>query len=306
MIRVRTGTAVLASLLAAVLACSCKSRSRATRPRDAGTLAIAPAVPAGHDAAAPAPQYQSFATAGEALARILATRPRIIGVGEFHQTSTSAPVRPTIERFIDLLDGIAPLASDLVVETWVESGGCGEKEQAVNQDVRATTERPPEVEDHLTRLLGGAKARGVAPHVLVMGCDDYQSLLGDGGAVDYDAVLHLIERKLAETATRVWTKRQQAAAEQRAIVLYGGALHNDLYPLPGLEDISYAAKLDRLSSNGYVEIDMIVPELVEETPLVTSRPWYPLLAEAVPDRVLLIEQAPRSYILILHKNARAR
>jgi hypothetical protein len=296
----------LALLLAAMLALGCKGKPAATRDRESGPATEPlPAEPAG-------PAFRRFATAGEALGHVLETTrsgtdrvPRVIGVGEFHQTTASVPARSAIEQFVDELDVVTRGASDLIVETWVEAGACGEREAAVSKDVREVTQRPPVVENHLIRLLSGARQRGVVPHVLEMTCEDYEYLSVDGGEVDYEKMLGLIKRKLSEVATRVWTRRRDAGGEPRTILLYGGALHNDLHPHEGLEFMSYAAELTALAGDGYVEIDLYVPEYIEGNQLLSQEPWYPVFVrEAGHDRVLVFERSPRSFILVLPKAAR--
>jgi hypothetical protein len=302
---------VILALLAAMLAFGCKGKPAATRAPDAGSATEPPAELAATELAEPA--FRRFATTGEALGHILETtrsgadpaRPRVIGVGEFHQTTASVPARSAIERFVDELDVVTRGASDLIVETWVEAGACGEREAAVSKDVREVTQRPPVVENHLVRLLSGARQRGVAPHVLEMTCEDYDYLSVDGGEVDYEKMLGLIKRKLAEAATRVWTRRRNAGGEPRAILIYGGALHNDLHPHQGLEFMSYAADLTALAGGGYVEIDFYVPEYIEGNQLLSQEPWYPVFVrEAGADRVLVFERSAQSFILVLPEGVR--
>jgi len=199
--------------------------------------------------------------------------------------------------------GLAYLATETMAARqlleWADT--CGKTEQAVSQDVTAVTRRPPVVENHVLSLLQSARSRGLTPHVLTMACDDYESVLQETGEVDYEKMLGLIKRKLAETASRVWDHRHKAR-DERTILLYGGSLHNDLYPYEGLEGFSYATDVAGRAGDGYVEVDLYVPEYIEGNELLTGEPWYPAFERhAGPDRVVLIERGPRSYILILRK-----
>jgi hypothetical protein len=309
---------ILAAAVAVTLAPGCKSEPAATRDRQAEVepepARAAEPTPPGKPAE---PGFRQFGTAGEALGHILAVtdpvadsdahvRPRVIGLGEFHQTTGSLPVRSAIERFIDELDVATRGASDLIVETWVEAGACGEREAVVSKDVREVTRRPPVVENHVLRLLSGAKKRGLTPHVLKLTCDDYEYLSADGGEVDYEKMLGLIKRKLAEVAALVYDYRSKQGGDPRTILIYGGALHNDLHPHEGLEFMSYAADITALVGEGYVEIDLYVPEYIAGNALLSQQPWYPVFErEAGPDRVLVFERSPRSYILIFGKGVRA-
>ena len=86
-------------------------------------------------------------------------------------------------RFTDeILPAVAPHASHLIVETWITRGTCGETEKHVTEEVARTTERPAETENEIVRLLRRAKELGVAPHVLDVGCDEYQVLAGGRAA----------------------------------------------------------------------------------------------------------------------------
>ena len=122
---------------------------------------------------------------------------------------------------------LAPHAAHLIVETWMTTGACGESETHVTEDVARTTERPAETENEIVKLLRRAKELGVAPHVLAVGCDEYKALAGGGGAVDYDRLLSITAQHL-ERAIRQAALLPRSAARPFVIV-YGGALHNDLH-----------------------------------------------------------------------------
>ncbi len=294
---------IAAGIALTTAAVACKGEStppveRSTAAGDAGKRAT-PAEPPER----PSPSFRSFADPGEAVRHILAREPRIIGFGEFHQTIGAAPVQPAIVRFRGLLDVLGERASDLVIETWVEEGNCGEQEEVVSKDVRKVTERPPAIENHLLALLQEAKKRDIQPRLLTMRCRDYEYLTSGKGEVDYEKMLGLIKRKLADATREVWKHRRDGKSRKNTVLIYGGALHNDVYPYGGLEDMSYVADIKSLSPDGYVEVDLYVPEYIAGDKLLSQAPWYPLFERhAGPDRVLLFERGPGSYILILRKN----
>ncbi len=149
----------------------------------------------GGDPAAPAAARMTvrhFATARAALASLLGGRPRVVAFGEIHPTSTGPKVPSSLKRFSDeLLDLLRPLASDLLVETWVTEGTCGRSETQVVEKVEKTTERPRSTENELVSLLKRAKAAGVAPHILRVSCADYRSIVADGG-IDFERMLRLL------------------------------------------------------------------------------------------------------------------
>jgi hypothetical protein len=236
-------------------------------------LARPPALPA----PAPAPRAEAFPSLAAAAEALVADPGGVIAFGEIHQTRQTAGVRSALARFTDeILPVLAPRAAHLVVETWVTTGACGETEQRVTEDVARTTERPAETENEIVTLLKRAKALGVAPHVLAVSCDEYAALAGGGaaggGAVDYDKLLSITTRHLARAI-------EQALALPRGgarpfVIVYGGALHNDLHPDPALAKYSFGPGVFALARGAYREVDLYVPEMVAATPALRAEPWY--------------------------------
>lgn len=279
----------------------CSSSKNKDEPKEAPTV--------GADAAAPAvklPKHRVFADPAAALAEVLKTEPRVLGVGEYHELQGGPQVRSTLHRFAGLIDQFRGRASDFILETWVKKGKCGKTEKRVERDVAVSTQRPAHTESEMLRLLKRAKSIGIQPHVLEMKCGDYESLLDDNKKVDYEKVLALVTRKLRDlTRLAVTERNKQVAAGKRKkgiIIVYGGALHNDLYPYDSVKEFSYALLVKDLPAADYVELDLYVPEYVAGNKLLMKEDWYPLLDQvAATDKVVLVERKPRSYILIMRK-----
>jgi hypothetical protein len=197
----------------------------------------------------------------------------VVAFGELHQTKTTAGVRSSIARFTDeILPVIAPRASHLIVETWISTGRCGETEKKVTADVGRTTERPAETENEIVRLLRRAKAMGIAPHVLDVDCHEYQALMGGDGAVDYDRLLTLTGQHLGRAIEQALALPRPA--DRPLVLVYGGALHNDLAPNPELAKYSFGPAIDALTHGDYREVDLFVPELVDTMPALRGERWY--------------------------------
>jgi hypothetical protein len=292
-----------------LLAPGCKKEPPKTPPPK---TARPPADAAPAEKAAPLP-YRSFGGAAAALQHVLKKHePLALGIGEFHQKTDSVKVRSAVRRFSEQL--VAPLssrASDLVVETWFTKGSCGKQEKAVVKQVETTTKRPEATESEVLKLLKRAKGAGIRPHILEVGCDDYKQLLG-GGKVDYAKLLGMITKHLRGKAERLVTiraKKPAAAAvvknkpgkPRRLVVVYGGALHNDLYPYDDLKDFTFGEALKKRTSGRYVEVDLYVPEYVEKDKNLAKEAWFPLLRLASPLGVVLIERGVGSYILLLKR-----
>ena len=143
--------------------------------------------------------------------------------------------------------------------------------------------------------------------ILEVGCDDYKQLLG-AGKVDYARLLGMITKHLrgkAERLVKLRTKKPAAAKKRgrprRLVVVYGGALHNDLYPYDDLKDFTFGQALKQRTGGRYVEVDLYVPEYVEKDKNLAKERWFPLLRLASPRGVVLIERGVGSYILLLRR-----
>jgi hypothetical protein len=303
----------LAMLLLSLALAACAARTQraltltprlqpASRPSASQPAASRPAL------SAPAyPRHRIFARATDALDLILSTGPRVIGFGEYHQKTDSAKVMSPLKRFTtQLLDHLAEQVSDLIVELAMPVGVCqGGKENRVARKVEQTTKRPASTENEAALLLGRARRLGIRPHILLLSCKEYGLLLG-GEDVDYEKLLTMLTQKLAEKAREALSRPVRFNADgelRRLVLLYGGALHNDIFPRKYLEAYSYAAQLTKLSKGRFVEVDLYVPEYIEGDETLSKERWYPLRRHAARDHVVLIERGARSYILLLQSNA---
>jgi hypothetical protein len=252
------------------------------------------------------PRFWTFETPAGALAEVLKTSPRVLGVGEYHQKTGSARVQSPLRRFTQqMFEHLADQSSDLVIELLLPEGDCGGKSDKAASKVEKGTERPQATENEAVTLLLRARRMGVRPHLLTMSCKDYNELLG-GGEVDYQRLLTIITEKLLARVKEALSRpvRFDALGQLRSrVIVYGGALHNDLFPLPDLKDYSYAAALQKLTRGRYVELDLYVPEYIEGDAELGKQAWFPIFRrEAGKDRVVLIERGPASYILVLQRD----
>jgi hypothetical protein len=222
----------------------------------------------------------------------------VVAFGELHQTAKTAHLRSALAHFTDeVLPAIAPRTAHLIVETWVASGACGEAEAQVTADVARATERPPETENEIVRLIRRSKELGVAPHVLDVGCDEYKTLVGTGGAVDYDRLLTLTGAHLERAIRQALALRR--SPDRPLVVVYGGALHSDLHPDPAVAKYSFGPAIDALTNGGYREIDLFVPELVAAFPALRAQPWYRVWHRAGGGSgVAMFRRGPRSAIVL--------
>lgn len=240
--------------------------------------------------------FERFADAGAAASAIIArTDPLVVGFGEYHATTDGVAVVPSLTRFGDqILPVIAAGAKALVVETYVQDQACGQVATEAAAHVETTIKRPVETENHIMRLLRLAKAAGVQGYILErMSCDDLAELRA-GGEVDYSKLLGLINRRLGDKIEEVFEK-----ADARRVIVYGGSLHNEVGPAPTLAEYSYARRVGDLTGGRYVEIDFLVPELIEGDKFLPEQPWFATaIEEANEETVLVFRRSPSSYVII--------
>jgi hypothetical protein len=261
----------------------------------------------------PAPVAPAPAAAPAAAAAALAFTADAAGVvafGEVHQDEASKGTRSALARFADdILPALAPRASHLVVETWMTTGACGKAEKRVTEGIARTTERPKETESEIVRLIRRAKGGGVEPHVLAVTCEEYATLAGargkgvDGarGKVDYDRLLKLTERHL-EAAVRQALLLPRTPARPLVLV-YGGALHNDLYPAKGLEPYAFGPAIFAATRGDYREVDLYVPEFVERIAAMRAEPWHGAWqALAKPTETVVIPRSSRSTVVVFPRS----
>jgi hypothetical protein len=245
------------------------------------------------------PKVEHFPTALAAFEEILRTPTRVLALGEYHQTTSTIAIRSALARFTDeILPTLARLASHLVVETWVSTGACGAKETRVDRDVEATTERPPETESEIVTLLKRAKASGIEPHILTMSCKDYRYLTAPRGDTDFVRLLKLTRQRLQSEVTW-WLAQAREAHSHPMVAVYGGALHNDLHPLPSERRYSYGPALSSAVKGQYVEVDLLVPEYVATDRRLAKEPWFHLIEQrqSAAD-TLLIQRGERSFTIL--------
>jgi len=245
------------------------------------------------------PAVAHFASAAQALAQVLATPAQVVAFGEYHQTTATRKIPSSLLRFTDeLLPLVAKHATDLVVETWVTDGGCGKQETKVVEEVQTTTERLPETENEIVTLLKRAKAAGIAPHILTMSCQDYRRVTGKDGETDFAKMLTLTRDRLQSEVSR-WLAAPGPVASERKVVVYGGALHNDLYPAPGDRPFAFGRSLFAKVKGQYLEVDLFVPEYILGDKRMATEPWFAAFKAGIKaGDALLIRRSPRSYIIV--------
>lgn len=239
--------------------------------------------------------------------RVLARKPAILAVGEYHEVTGAPKVPSAIARFTkDLLPALKGRVASLVVETWMMNGKCGVAEKQAVAAVAKTTQRPDSTEDELTALLDRTFKMGVKNHILLIDCDDYRSMLDDAGELDGEASLLLVKRKVEAKALDVLEKGEGGTPEH-LLLLYGGAVHNDLEPLPEWRAYSFGPTLRRETNGHAVELDLLVPEYVETDEDLLKEPWFQsALALSKAGKTVLVNPHPDVYLLLFPRTKKTK
>jgi hypothetical protein len=241
------------------------------------------------------PAVSTYPSAAAAVQALLAGNPRVVAFGEYHQQKKTARIPSALRHFTrEILPALFTAgAIDLVVETWITTGSCGEVERKAVARVDEATQRPASTENEVVTLLRQAKESGIEPRILQVACKDYQAVFASG-RVDYDRLLRLTRDQL-ELQIRAALQRPGS----RLVVSYGGAIHNDLQPPGDLAPYAFGDTIARAVEGRYLEIDLYVPEYIEKDASIRREPWYQQYRRAYrPKLVVVVPRGPGSYALI--------
>jgi hypothetical protein len=239
--------------------------------------------------------HREFRSTHEAMGAILdeVSGTHVYAIGEYHPTRSSVARTSPLARFTgDIVEMLEPRAQHLIVEAWLDDTCRTQDTDAIQMQVMRVTNRAPAQATDLQALLAASKTMKIQTHGLPMTCIEHASVLDAQGKVDFLRLLLLVTEKLNDTTRAM-------VASGRDVIVYGGALHNDLYPQWPLEELSYAAPLAQQLGGGVLEIDLVVPEIVAPMQMVRREGWFPLLGRAAPDRVIVWNRGPNSYVVIL-------
>jgi hypothetical protein len=240
-------------------------------------------------------EYSEYADTATAVRAILAEAgaPRVYAVGEYHPTRTAAARESPLARFTDeIIQLLEPRAQHLVIEAWLDGTCRGSAGETVGKQVATAIGRPAGTADQIAQLVAAGQKGNLVTHALPMTCIEQGAMLDPYGRVDFLRLLETITDKLREAAKGL-------VDQGRDVIVYGGALHNDLYPRYAFESLTYARDLARELGGGVLELDLVVPEIVAPMAMVRGEPWFPLLGLASPERVIVWERGKDSYVVML-------
>lgn len=248
-----------------------------------------------------------FSSPARAFARVLEEKPLALGLGEYHEIEGGPKVPSALWHTTrELLPLLKSQAGALVAETWMTNGRCGEVEKKAVEAVQTVTKRPASTEDELTTLLDHSFRLGFQNHILLVSCDEYRELLDPDGGLNADASLVMVKRKVEELAERAQEKGE-GGVPGKLLVLYGGAIHNDVRPPPDFVDWAFGPQLLRAFGGRYLELDLIVPEYGERDDDLVKEPWFaPAALLAKGGKTVLVRPGPHALMLVFARTPPAR
>jgi hypothetical protein len=233
----------------------------------------------------------------QAFELVLREDPLVVAVGEAHAQRGTENVPSTVRRFwTEILPLLSGRAKDLVIELVVPDKKC---RRAETDRVRERTKEVSKAQakgsqNEFVTLGFQAKKYGIRPVSLVPTCEELAGIV-EAGEGDIHAMLALV----AEVTARETIAFLSHGDPERAVVTYGGLLHNDLEPRPGRESWSFGPRLDAEVGGRYVEVDLIVPEYVKGGEPWRSFDWFPHYdGERQSGKTVLFRPAPKRFVLI--------
>lgn len=267
------------------------------RPTTPASPAPDPALP--QETACAQLRCTSYPTAAAALLAALTDDVSVVGFGEAHAPSSFSG-RTTAQRFAeDLLPTLAPRSRRLLVELLAPPSGCEKPRQAVQAESNAITEGQAEQnQDDYLALGHTARKLGIVPDILRPSCAEMRAI-----AAAEVRVLAIMETIATLSLTATERFLAEPKTERPLVLLYGGALHNDIAPREHLETWSYGPRLSAHTEGRYVEVDLVVPELMQDTESWQKFLWYDAARSLPEDHgATLVHVSERSFALVFPRS----
>ncbi|MDP9037200.1 MAG: hypothetical protein M3O50_20575 [Myxococcota bacterium] len=255
-------------------------------------------------------ECRQYDTPADAFRVAIGRAPLVIGIGEAH-APRSARVPSAAKRFTEeLLPVLRGRASDLLVELMQPPAGCEDASANVRARQTLITSQQA-VDSQSDYVLLGARARsdGIIPDLLRPSCADLEAVQRAGDEA-IAVSLETIARLSIVQAERLVDRARRSASDQgKAVVLYGGALHNDLTPAPERARWSYGPSLDGYVGGRFVAVDLIVPEFIGDDEAWRSLVWWAWWSSQdrapLGARATLLHVGERSHVLIFPRTKAA-
>jgi hypothetical protein len=183
--------------------------------------------------------------------------------------------------------------------------GCVDATAEVREKQKPVAEKQAEhAQNDYVAMGNKAKAAGIVPDLLRPSCADMDAVRGAGdGAIA--ASLELIAKLTRLQARKLVDRDIRSDADAgKAVLIYGGLLHNDLAPPPDQAAWSYAPELDAYVQHRFVAVDLIVPEFIGDDATWRALPWTAHYDRAAMGaKTTLFRTGERSFVLVFAAGA---
>jgi hypothetical protein len=244
-----------------------------------------------------------FADDRAAFAAALASAPALLAVGEAH-AQRGSEVESSTRRFMrDLLPMVAGRATDIVIELMLPNPKCAPEGKKAQKEQKVVTEHQAETDQNDYVALGTrATALGIRPHALEPTCEDLARIAKAGPDV-VTVSLDVVTRLATETLSKLLSANA-APGGTHMVVAYGGLMHNDIVPLPERATWSFGPAMKKMTSDRYMELDLVAPEQIEDSSTWRALRWVPGFdRDAHPQNAVLLSPSPGSYVLVFPRSA---
>jgi hypothetical protein len=246
-----------------------------------------------------------FDTPQAAVGFVLASHPRVLALGEAHAQKGKESVPSSAKRFTDtILPLLQGKASDLVLELMMPNAQCKKQTEQVREKQKPVTSQQAETnQNEYVKMGERARALGVIPDLLRPSCEDLAAIEA-AGQETIPTFLSTIARLTRVQVERLLDRSAKTPADAgKMIVTYGGVLHNDLTPSKEREPWSFGPQLSARVDKRYVELDMFVPEYIDNTDTWRKLEWYPHYdRDKLGRKTTLYRMQPGSFVLIFPRS----
>jgi len=247
-------------------------------------------------------QYDAIEDAFKAA---LASKPLVVAIGESHAQKGKEGIASSAKRFTELMPFFNGKASDLIVELMMparlpDGGACVQTAVAVKEKQKVVTgQQASSNQNEYVEMGNAARKQMIVPDLLRPTCDDLAAIDKAGDdmvAVSLQTIARLTKAKVGQLLDR---NAKTPADADKIVITYGGALHNDVAPKKEFADFSFAADLIAKTGGRYVEIDLYVPEFIEDTDNWKKMEWYPHYDKAkLGNKVTVFHPREQSFVII--------
>lgn len=234
---------------------------------------------------------------------MLEKKPLILALGEAHGQKEIPGVSSARRFTTEMLPMLEGKASDLVVELMVSPENCDKAtKNAVSREIdKATRKQADTNQDEYVAMGEAAKKLGITSHVLHPSCEDFKAITKKGANTVWVA-LELIARLMREKAEE---RLAANAGNEKMVVLYGGAIHNDEDPIVD-KPVSFGKRLMEVTHGRYVELDLFAPELVNDEGMWPRFLWFEHFDKnAHPDSATFYTLGPSAFTLLFPRGKMA-